>query len=130
MTCTNKDAVGSSLLRKPAIAGQGCTYCADASEPGEAKRLGSHCSFLWAQCSDWYRHCFAHTADGKRCPCWPQEAVVFLLTQSRMCYLIETRRYSMEGGLFSSAEALGRNRFFVYIEVLLVEQPGRAEHAF
>ena len=35
---------------KPAIAGQGCTYCADASEPGEAKHLGSCCSFLQAVC--------------------------------------------------------------------------------
>lgn len=35
MTYRNKSAVSSSLFRKPAIAGQGCTYCADASEPGE-----------------------------------------------------------------------------------------------
>lgn len=52
MTCRNKDAVSSSLFRKPAIAGQGCTYCADASEPEEAKCLGSCCSFLQAQCAD------------------------------------------------------------------------------
>lgn len=63
MRCRNQDAVGSSLLRTPAITGQGCTYCADASGTGEGKLLGrSCCPFL--QCAGQYRHCFAPNQAG------------------------------------------------------------------
>lgn len=65
MTRRNQDAVGSSLFRTPAIAGQGCTYCADASGTGEEKRLGrSCCPFLQAQRAGRYRHWFAQKRAG------------------------------------------------------------------
>lgn len=63
MMCRNHVALGSSLLRNPAITGQGCTYCADASGTGEGKCLWkSSCPFL--QCAGKSRHCFAQNQAG------------------------------------------------------------------
>lgn len=125
MRCRNQDAVSSNLFRSPAITGQGCTYCAGTSGTGEGKHLGRSsspfCSVL-----DNTGTALPKTRQGYRC--WLQGADILLPTQSVICCLTE-RRYSLQGGPFS-AESLGKNRFFLYIEVHLMEQLGRAEHAF